>query len=353
MNKKRKALALAAAMMLAIAGCAQKAPEAEAPQEEPATEAVAAVDVKKVFVTPQWVKSVIDGQQPESEKYIVLEASWGAQADSPDYESGHIPGAVHVDIASIEGEPYWNLKTPEEVEQSLLEMGITNDTVVILYGSDPSGTARVAYAYLWAGVENVKVLDGSLAAWTAAGYELEKEANAPVPVEAFGATVPVHPEYWLSIEDVADKLANDDNFKLVSIRSKAEFDGETSGYSYIEKAGEPAGAVWGKAGSDAYHMEDYLHDDNTYITMDEMQAMWADLDFSTDNELAFYCGTGWRASIPFLVMYESGYTNMSMYDGGWYEWQMHDDLPVQVGDPSTGTAEYTTVGALSNDKAAQ
>ena len=61
------------------------------------------MDVKKVFVSPQWVKSVIDGEQEESKKYIILEASWGSADDSPDYNTGHIPGAVHVDIATSRG----------------------------------------------------------------------------------------------------------------------------------------------------------------------------------------------------------------------------------------------------------
>ncbi len=314
---------------------------------------VDAVDVKKVFVTPEWVKSVIDGQQQESSNYIILEASWGTADESPDYKTGHIAGAVHVDIASIEGEPYWNIKTPEEVEKAMLDLGVTKDTTVILYGSDVSGTARVAYAYLWAGVENVKVLDGSLNAWANAGYELETTDNAPKAATEFGTTVPAHPEYWTSIEDAARRLNEDANFRLVSIRSYAEFKGETSGYTYIDKAGEPKGAVWGKAGSDPYHMEDYTHEDGTYITMDEMKKLWEGLDFTLDNHLSFYCGTGWRATIPFLIMYENGYTNMSLYDGGWYQWQMNDELSVQVGDPKTGEVVYTTVKELPNDKAAR
>lgn len=314
---------------------------------------VETVDIKKVFVSPQWVKSVIDGEQKESKKYIILEASWGTTNDSPDYNIGHIPGAVHVDIASIEGEPYWNLKTPEEVEQAMLELGVTKDTTVILYGSDPSGTARVAYAYIWAGVDNVKVLDGDLDAWTKAGYELETTANVAIPATEFSAKVPVNPGFWLSVEDADKKLKEDSNFRLVSIRSYKEFNGETSGYTYIDKAGEPRGAVWGKGGSDPYHMEDYTHEDGTYITMDEMKELWKGLDFTLDNELSFYCGTGWRASIPFLIMYENGYTNMSMYDGGWYQWQMDDSLPVQIGDPNTSEIIYTTVGELPNDKAAK
>lgn len=372
MMKKSILLVMMLLLMIAVAtGCGQKPAsetvaepaEAEAVAqteitdvtEETATEtpAVEALDARTVFVSPEWVKSVIDGQQAESDNYVILEASWGDVSNSPDYNTGHIPGAVHVDISSIEGEPYWNLKTAEEVETAMLELGITSDKTVILYGADPSGTSRVAYAYIWAGVENVKVINGSLKAWTEAGYELETEEHLAMPVTEFGVQVPAHPEYWTSIEDAAKRLEEDDNFKLVSIRSYAEFIGETSGYSYIDKAAEPKGAVWGKAGSDAYHMEDYTHENGTYITMEEMETLWRDLDFTVDNHLAFYCGTGWRASIPFLIMYENGYNDISLYDGGWYQWQMDDTLAVQVGDPNTEGVVYTTVGELPNDKKAK
>ena len=64
-------------------------------------------------------------------------------------------------------------------------------------------------------------------------------------------------------------------------------------------------------------------------------------------------GTGWRATVPFLVLYENGYGNISVYDGGWYEWLMHDDYPVQVGDPASDDCVHTTVGELPTGKAAK
>ena len=87
----------------------------------------------------------------------------------------------------------YNLLTPEEVESYMLSHGITKDTKVILYGEDVSGVGRVAYAYLWAGVEDVKVLNGGLKAWENAGYELETEVNEGTKAESFGTTVPAHP----------------------------------------------------------------------------------------------------------------------------------------------------------------
>lgn len=365
MNKKFFALLLVVALMMTVfVGCKEQPKESDnapvneeqvAKEEEKETEETEvveadAVDVKKVFVSPEWVKSVIDGGQEESNKYIILEASLGKLNDSSDYNQGHIPGALYANIGNFEETIYRNLASPEKMEKEMLDLGITKDTVVILYGSDISGVARTAYAYIWAGVDNVKILDGGLDAWTQAGYDLETTANAPTPATEFGATVPAHPEFWLSIEDVQKKLEEDENFRLVSIRSNEEFIGETSGYSYIAKAGEPKGAVWGKGSS---QMEEYTHEDGTVITMDELKELWKDLNFTLDNELSFYCGTGWRASVPFLIMYENGYTNMNIYDGGWYRWQMDDDLPVQVGDPNTDEVVYTTVGELPNDKAAK
>ena len=311
---------------------------------------------RTVYVTPDFVKNVIDGKVPGYENYVIMEVSYGNVDASPDYKDGHIQGAQHLDICEIEdatGDEVgaYNLLPAEQVEEYLLAEGVTKDTKVIMYGQDPSGVGRAAYGYIWAGVEDVKILNGGLAAWTKAGYELETEANEATPVAEFGTTVPAHPEYWVSIEDAKDRVANDENFKLVSIRSEAEWLGETSGYGYMDKAGEPEGAVWGKGAKTAFDVADFTNEDGTVKNLSGFKAVWADADFTLENDLAFYCGTGWRATVPFLVLYGAGYDNVSVYDGGWYEWLMHDDYPVQVGDPA-GECEHTTVGELPTGKAA-
>ena len=108
------------------------------------------------------------------------------------------------------------------------------------------------------------------------------------------------PNTSLSIGEAKEKLAGDDNFKLVSIRSRDEFLGRTSGYGYIDRAGEPEGAVWGHDTDDgSYHNED-----GTTAGLDVLKGYLEESGASLDNELSFYCGTGWRATIPFLICYE-------------------------------------------------
>lgn len=320
---------------------------------EETTQAVKVEEVakNKVYVSPEWVKSVIDGNVEESKDFVIIEAAWGTVADDKAYTEGHIPGAVHMNTDDIESDEFWNYRSADEIANLLKNYGITKDTTVILYGNSPENAAddRIAVAMLWAGVENVKDLSGGIDAWKNAGYDLETTVNEPVATDKdFGTTIPAHPEYTISIDEVKEKIANDSKFKLVSIRSKDEYEGKTSGYGYIDRAGEPLGAVWGHDTDDM----SYNNADGTVADLSTVNKYLAESGLSTDkNDIAFYCGTGWRASIPFLIAYENGIKNVSLYDGGWYQWQMDGENPVQVGEPGSSDYQELKVSDLSTDKA--
>lgn len=334
--KRRLSAVLSLVVALMMVGCAKTAATTETEKTEtseaPAAASVAAVEKTKVFVTPEWVKSVIDGQQEESSNYVILEGSWGPLEAAEAYKAEHLPGAFHINTDEIEESVDWNLRTAEEVRDAFLNYGITKDTVLIVYGGD-SGATRVAFAALWVGVENVKVLDGGLNAWKNAGYEVTKEIPTATPATDFGVEVPAHPEYVLSIDQVKEKLADDPNFRLVSIRKLEEFKGEISGYSYIEGKGEPLGAVWGQ---DEFA---YYNEDGTFVDLAAAEKIWEENGVSKDNEVSFYCGTGWRATIPWLIAYENGRTNITLYDGGWFVWQKDASNPVQAITPEEAVAQ--------------
>jgi thiosulfate/3-mercaptopyruvate sulfurtransferase len=44
--------------------------------------------------------------------------------------------------------------------------------------------------------------------------------------------------------------------------------------------------------------------------------------------IAFYCGTGWRASLAFFYAWLMGWEHISVYDGGWFEWSSDPANPV-------------------------
>jgi thiosulfate/3-mercaptopyruvate sulfurtransferase len=234
---------------------------------------------------------------------------------------------MHTDL--IEEDVYWNIRTPEEIAQVMKDYGITKDTTVITYGYEGnlSAATRVAFVAFWAGAE-VHVLNGGYASWSAAGLPTEAGNIAPTPTnEDFGVAIPARPQYLQSMPAEVMEAQKDSNYRLVSIRAWEEFIGETSGYDYIARAGEPQGAVWGR---DEY---DYYNGDGTVKPIADVEAMLAEWDVTKDNTVAFYCGTGWRATVPFFLCYENGWQNVKLYDGGWFVWQMDESLPVQTGDP--------------------
>ena len=285
-----------------------------------------------VFVSPAYIKSVMDGKQEESKNYVILDTS----TETAPYNEGHIPGAYHCSVRQVESSTYaayanntidytdenlGNLHEPAELAALLKKYNITKDTMVILYGAHPA-TERVAFCFLYCGVENVKVLNGSLTNWKNAGYEVETKVNTPVTDANydFGTTVPAHPEYIVSKEELKDKLANDKNFRLVSIRSLDEFKGLSDGnYPMLQEKGEIAGAVFGRAGNDANTMEEYMNADGTLISYERFKGFMADSYVYPTNEVCFFCGTGWRATMPLLMAYEKGW-KVSLYDGGWWQW---------------------------------
>lgn len=327
----KKILILMIAVVLCFAGCSSESNEAESDKKEDGASAkVEEVDEKQVYVTPEWIKSVIDGKQKESEKYLIFETS---TTEDP-YNEGHIPGAIHLDVHLIETSTYaayadnsidysdgnlGNLVSPEELTKVMNEYGITTDTTVILYGDHPA-TEREAFAMLYCGVENVKVLNGTIENWKEAGYDVETTVNSPVPNDNFGCEIPAHPEYIMTKEEVKENLNKNENFKLVSVRSLDEFQGLSDGnYPMLQEKGEIAGAVFGRAGSDANLMEEYLNDDGTVITYDVFEEYMMESGVSAKNEVCFFCGTGWRATMPLLLGYEKGW-DVKLYDGGWWEW---------------------------------
>ncbi len=100
---------------------------------------------------------------------------------------------------------------------------------------------------------------------------------------------------------------------LVSVRSWPEFIGTTSGYSYIKPKGDIAGARWGHAGSDSTHMEDFHNPDGTMRSADDIAALWRQWNILPSQQVAFYCGTGWRASETFMYARAMGWPHVAVY----------------------------------------
>jgi len=299
------------------------------------------------LVYPEWLKILIDGGTPPEFKGSDFVICHGHYRNRGAYEEGHIPGAIEVDTNTLESPETWNRRSPAELKETLERLGITTDTMVILYGrfsfpdnNDPFpgsraghlGSIRAAFIMMYAGVKDVRILNGGLKAWEDAGFKITTNEYKPVYRGAFGAKIPVCPELAVDMDE-AREIISSDQAELVSVRSWPEYIGEVSGYNYIEKKGRIPGSVFGNCGTDAYHMENYRNLDHTTREYHEIEEIWREVGVVPEKHNAFYCGTGWRGSEAWFNAWLMGWPRGSVFDGGWFEWSNDPQNPIEKGIP--------------------
>jgi thiosulfate/3-mercaptopyruvate sulfurtransferase len=306
------------------------------------------------LVHTDWLRQLLDGVRPEAApagRFLLFHVNFGVPEE---YAEDHLPGALYLDTNQLENPEDWNRRTPEELEAALRSLGITNDTTVILYGRDTEGHAnekwpgrragqiaatRAALILHYAGVDDIRLLDGGYDAWVQAGNDLETVHREPEPVPTFGVQIPQRPEVIVDIDDAKQILSDQAGAALVSVRTWNEHIGKVSGYNYINPAGRIAGDVWGNCGTDAYHMQHYRNVDNTMRAYPEIAENWAQAGITADKWVAFYCGTGWRASETWFYAYLMGWTRIAVYDGGWFEWSKDPvNNAIETGEPEATLA---------------
>jgi molybdopterin synthase sulfurtransferase len=302
-----------------------------------------------------WLRAVFDGEAPEAAPagdFRLFHVNFGVPEE---YAEAHIPGALYLDTNSLEDPADWNRRSPEELDRAIRSLGITRDTTVILYGRDTEGDAnekwpgrragqiaatRALMILTYAGVEDVRLLDGGYDWWVRAGNPVETTIREPSPVNDFGATIPVRPEVIVDIDEAKAIIADSDGAALVSVRTWREHIGQVSGYNYIGPAGRIKGDVWGNCGSDAYHMQHYRNVDNTMRAYPEITANWVEAGIVPDKWVAFYCGTGWRASETWFYAFLQDWPRIAVYDGGWFEWSQDPEKnPIESGVPDVETPD--------------
>jgi 3-mercaptopyruvate sulfurtransferase SseA len=302
------------------------------------------------LVHTEWLRQLLDGGQPEGfggGRFLLFHVNFGVPEE---YEENHLPGALYLDTNWLEDpDNIWQRRSPAELDRAVRSLGITSDTTVIVYGRDTEGQAnekwpgrragqiaatRALAILRYAGVEDVRLLDGGYDWWVRDGYPLETVQRAPTPVDNFGVSIPQRPDFIVDIDEAKSILADQQGSALVSVRTWKEHIGKVSGYNYIGPAGRIAGDVWGNCGTDAYHMQHYRTVDNTMRPYPEIAANWAEAGITGDKRVAFYCGTGWRASETWFYAYLMGWQTIAVYDGGWYEWSADPiNNPIEVGEP--------------------
>ncbi|UUZ74889.1 hypothetical protein LP414_22325 [Polaromonas sp. P1(28)-13] len=133
------------------------------------------------LITPAWLARLVAGASVSAAPangWRLLEVDCGAPGA---FLQSHIPGAAYLDTQCLEEGPFWNKVSDSALLQLLLGLGIRHDTTVVLYGRNTTAAARAAHLMLYAGVKDVRLLDGGFTAWLRAGPALCRRRAATLP----------------------------------------------------------------------------------------------------------------------------------------------------------------------------
>lgn len=279
-----------------------------------------------ILITAEQLASTAVGERlPGGGPLRVLDVRWRLdQPDGrPEYLAGHIPGAQFVDLntqLARHGDPRDGrhpLPQVEQLQQDARGWGIDlGDTVVVYDDLKNLSAARAWWLLRYAGVADVRLLDGALSAWTAAGLPLE--ASEP-PVPTVGS-VTLH--YGaLSALTIDEAAAFPGHGVLLDARAGERYRGE------VEPIDPRAGHIPGAVSAPTSQNVDA---DGRFLPPDQLRARFAALGVEPGTPVASYCGSGVTAAHEAVALALAGF-EPALFAGSWSQWANHPELPVAAG----------------------
>jgi thiosulfate/3-mercaptopyruvate sulfurtransferase len=258
----------------------------------------------------------------------VLDVRWalGDPDGRAHYRDGHIPGAVFADLdAELAAPPSQTggrhpLPPASALQQGARGWGLHDGQPVVVY--DATGglaAARAWWLLRWAGVADVRILDGGLPAWIAAGLPTQLGEIVPVAGDVClpGGQLPVIDA------DAAARLARDG--VLLDARAPERYRGETEPVD--RRAGHVPGAINAPAAAN-------LTADGTFAAPRELALRYAALGVTAGRPVAVYCGSGVTAAHDIAALQLAGVT-AALFPGSWSAWSADPDRPAATG-PAPG-----------------
>lgn len=258
---------------------------------------------------------------------LVLDVRWTLTggADPGAYADGHIPGAVFVDLEQAFSAPpgpegRHPLPDAERVQRAARAAGVSADRPVVTYDAgDHMPAARAWWILRYYGHPDVRVLDGGLPSWRAAGRSVDTTPADPPP-----GTFTASPGHMplLDAEGAADLARTG---ILLDARAPERYRGEAEPMDPV--AGHIPGAI------NAPTTED-TDDSGRFRPAADLAAHYAALGAKPGAEVAAYCGSGISAARQVLALHSAGIP-AGLYLGSWSNWISDPERPVATG-PQTG-----------------
>jgi thiosulfate/3-mercaptopyruvate sulfurtransferase len=239
-----------------------------------------------------------------------------------DFEKGHIPHAVFVDVEHELSTPdphlHFMLPDARTFASAMSRYGVSDDTFVVCYSTTSHWWAtRLWWTLQVFGHQRVAVLDGGFQKWQKEGRPVE---TGPAQQAAPGNFTVREPDTRM-VADRKQVLAAINAGDVCTVNAlRPEQHAGTGGVNYGRR-----GHITGSISIPAML---HVNEDNTFKNEDELRAMFAPA--MSRPEVITYCGGGIAATSVALALAMLGHNNVKVYDASLTEWAADPELPMEV-----------------------
>ncbi|MFN8075245.1 MAG: sulfurtransferase [Kineosporiaceae bacterium] len=277
---------------------------------------------RAVLVDPADLAPELAGPRPPR----LLDVRWalGAPHGLADHREAHLPGAVFVDLdeelsgPAAPGVGRHPLPDPERLQEAARRWGLRQGEPVVAYDATGNlAAARAWWVLRWAGVADVRLLDGGLQAWQEAGLPVESGEVVPQPGDV--VVTPGRLPH-LDTDDVLDHVR--EGGLLLDARPASRYRGEPNPIDPV--LGHVPGAV-------SAPTTELLGADGRFLDAVALKARFGDLGAHPGRPVAVYCGSGVTAAHEIAALAVAG-IDAVLYPGSWSQWATQPGRPVAVGE---------------------
>ena len=244
------------------------------------------------------------------------------------FGAAHVPGAVYFHLGRDLSAPHTGRNgrhpLPERAAfaERLAAAGVSDETLVV--ACDASGgvyAARLWWMAQWVGHARVRVLDGGLSAWRAAGGAV---VAGPAAARAPGRLT-LRPSLVASVDHATLRASLGQRQRLVvDARAADRFRGENETL-------DPVGGHIPGAANRCFR--DNLGVSGAFKPEAQLRQEWLALMAGRSaSELVHSCGSGVTACHNLLALASAGLPGAALYAGSWSEWCAQPGAPIAVGD---------------------
>ncbi|WP_070015689.1 sulfurtransferase [Streptomyces nanshensis] len=278
--------------------------------------------MSEVTITVAELAELLDGARTGGGSLRLLDVRYDPAAGTgrEEWAQGHIDGAVHVDLPAElsrpprPGEGRHPLPGRAELQEAARRWGIGQDSDVVVYDARSGlSAARAWWLLRWGGLRSVRILEGGLPAWLAAGHALSTEPSEPPPGDV------VLPGGRLPVLDAAAAAELGRDGRLLDARAATAYES-----GHIPGA-RSAPAAENTADGGVLRPADVLRRRYAALLRDPVP--------DGDETVGVYCGSGVSAAFQAAVLTDLGIP-VALYPGSWSEWAADGTQPVETGaDP--------------------